>query len=96
MPGEDRPTGRLSYELLHQRAREFLTAGVLPRDDPRQTYGGYGTGRHCQLCEAPITAQEVEYELEFETGNEHPADKFLVCLHLGCHAIWEYERRRIG
>lgn len=94
MTAEDTPAGGMSYEVLHQRARELIDSGVLPAGDPRYVYGGYGIGRSCQLCGATITNREVEYELEFVAANEYPTKKFLVCLHLGCHAVWDYERKR--
>jgi hypothetical protein len=94
MSAGDRPTSGVSYEVLHQRARELIDAGALPVGDPCYMYGGWGIGRNCELCGAPVTSKEIEYELEFETANEQPTRKFLLCLHLGCHAIWDYERKR--
>jgi hypothetical protein len=82
----------MSYERLHRRARELIASGTLPRGAPDNIFAGYGSDRTCQLCGAAINGREIEYELEFST--ESPPVKTLLWFHLGCHAIWDYERTR--
>ena len=72
---------------LHERAKELLQRGALPREPAQRIFAGYGHGSPCLLCSTPIAPGEIEYELEF--GRERQ----IVCLHLACHAIWEYERQ---
>jgi hypothetical protein len=93
MAGDDDANRRMTYELLHRRARELMAAGQLPRTGPNNIFGGYGSDRICELCAAPINAREIEYELEFFTADES-RPKRLVWFHLACHAIWDYERTR--
>jgi hypothetical protein len=93
MSRKEAPQGP-SYERLHERARELIAAGLLPRHHLGMLYAGYGSGRPCQLCEVAINDKEVEYELEFQTDIGSP--KNLVHFHLACHAIWDYERKHMG
>ncbi len=81
-----------AYEALHERARQLIAAGLLPMTDPARLYGGYGSNHECQLCAAPITAKEVEFELEFATSDS-ASPKSILRFHLACHAIWDYERK---
>jgi hypothetical protein len=87
----DQKPGAMRFSNLHERARELLHTGALPREPAQRTFAGYGDGTACLLCSSPIGPGEVEYELEF--GRE---DKRIVDLHLACHAIWEYERQVAG
>jgi len=87
----DKKPGAMRFSNLHERARELLDTGALPREPAERTFAGYGDGTACLLCSSPIGPGEVEYELEF--GRE---DKRIVDLHLACHAIWEYERQVAG
>jgi hypothetical protein len=85
--------GGTSFEHLHERARDLIDTGALPRKEPRALYGGFGgSDHHCTLCGSPITAKEVEYELEF--APEQGQRQLIVRFHLPCHAIWDYERKR--
>jgi hypothetical protein len=94
MTAEGVSGGGTSRERLHERARQLIASGVLPRNQPHRLYGGFGgPGRTCQLCEEAVTEKEVEYELEFATDGPPPSRR-IVLLHLTCHAIWDYERKR--
>jgi hypothetical protein len=84
-----------SHERLHERARELINTGALPRQDTGPLYAGYGgAGHHCELCRSPITSKEVEYELEFGTSTVKSLRK-IIRFHLACHAIWDYERKHL-
>ena len=36
----------------------------LPPEPPHKYFAGKGTGQRCDVCEQPITAEELEYELD--------------------------------
>jgi hypothetical protein len=84
------------FEQLHLRARELISAGVLPSTAPDAMFGGIGSESVCALCGAPILPAEVLYELEYRAVGvaTHSSSRRLVCFHLTCYAIWEYERAR--
>lgn len=73
---------------LRTIARESIATGMLPRHDPRQTWGGPGTGMKCALCGARVGKDELEFEVEFDRDRIH--------MHLACFSAWEAERRAIG
>ncbi len=76
---------------LHELARARIEDGRLPCDAPETMWGGRGTGARCEVCEQPIGAGEIEYEVQLL------ADRPLTCsLHFRCHAAWvaECDRRR--
>ncbi len=95
MADDDDPSGPSSFQVLHDRARELVKTGYLPRSAPDNVYGGYGTDRSCQLCGLLIRQTEIEYELEFMTSVDGSSHKRVVWFHLACHAIWEYERKQL-
>jgi len=41
---------------------------LLPRDKPLKTRSGSGEGERCAVCAVPISAQELQREVDFETG----------------------------
>ncbi len=94
MADDSAPDRGMSYDVLHARARELISKGDLPREGSNRLYAGYGSNRSCQLCAIPISGKEIEYELEFQGSVAQPSRTRLVWFHLGCHAIWEYERKR--
>jgi len=73
---------------LRQRARERIQEGALPCGDPHLMYGGHGTGLTCSLCEHPISADEIEYELLFRTEDGSSRE---YRFHFLCHASWQLE-----
>ena len=58
-----------------------LTRGLLPTANPLKTWAGNGNGRPCHGCDVPITAMEIEHELDF-------ADGLTVRFHAGCAETW--------
>jgi hypothetical protein len=75
-------------KLLADLVRKKVNAGVLPLDAPVKTWICLGSGRLCAACGKAI--HFTEYEPQY-TGN-----RAAVRLHVGCHALWEAERRRRG
>ena len=72
-----------------EKIREKLDAGTLPRQTASKMFAGYGNGRPCDGCEAPIVAHQLEYEFDRTEGQT-------VRFHLGCAGLWEAELRRRG
>ena len=76
---------------LTEKVRDKLDAGVLPHDDPLKLWaGGIGSGKPCTACEKPILPSQTEYEIEYY--DDRPA----IRLHVGCHTVWEAERKRLA
>ena len=71
---------------LRLEARRRVAAGQLPREAPEYLWAGTGDGQPCSLCNRPIDAQQIEYELQFNTK---PA--LLARFHRICHQAWELE-----
>jgi hypothetical protein len=83
MPDQDSEAG-----ALRARARERIQQGRLPRNRAARTWGGLGSGLPCDLCDAPILANEPEFELQLELSSSSAVVRF----HRECHAIWESAR----
>jgi hypothetical protein len=79
--------------MLHVRAKDRIRSGELPTHDPSMSYAGKGTSVTCALCDAPILASEIEYELEF-AGPDAPERK-IMHFHSSCESIWNEERLRL-
>ena len=59
---------------------------VLPYQEPLRTWAGRGTGVPCNLCGAPIRAQDIEYEVELPA----PAGSLRgLHFHFNCYRTWE-------
>lgn len=71
--------------LLRKMARDSIANGSLPNGSPEETWGGPGTGTRCALCDAPVTKDELEFEVDIGGDRYH--------LHLACFSAWEAERR---
>lgn len=80
----------VSEDSLRSIARQRIAAGLLPVIFPRSLQAGYGSGKHCCLCEQPIEPHQVEYEVT-DDRNDHP-----LSFHLACHAIWQLECRALS
>jgi len=68
--------------------RRKVDAGTLPIDTPKKLWRGIGSGKPCSACEAVILAADVEFEPQYDG---RPS---VVRFHVGCHGLWEAERRR--
>jgi len=80
---------------LRQRARHAIDTGRLPARRPARSWAGKGSGASCLLCAQPITADDVELELEFIDAT--PENAPLTCrVHSKCFAAWELECRQLA
>ena len=59
--------------------------GRLPLALSTQIDAGYGTGVHCDLCDQPIGAEKVEYDVT------DPRSGRRLHFHFACHAAWQRE-----
>jgi hypothetical protein len=64
-----------------EKIRAKVSAGLLPRQAPVKTWGGFGSGRPCDGCAEPILPTEVEHEVDFEGSPT-------IRLHAACYAVW--------
>jgi hypothetical protein len=80
----------LDDPILREKARAAVQSGRLPARSPDRTWGGYGVGVKCAICELPVTKQEAEFEIEYGEGHHPGIDTFHV--HVRCFAAWEFER----
>ena len=74
---------------LAEIVREKIDSGILPRDQPVKLLAHEGHGEPCTACEQPIFASQIEREPQYEGRGP-------IRLHVGCHGVWEEERRRRG
>jgi hypothetical protein len=68
--------------------RKQVNAGVLPLDAPVKIWICLGSGRLCAVCGKAILFTEYE--------PQYTDDRAAIRFHVGCHALWEAERRRRG
>jgi hypothetical protein len=66
--------------------RAKLVSGELPNAKPEKVWGGKGTGQRCSGCGRPITAADVEYELDL------PGARAAMRLHQACLEVWDQHR----
>ena len=70
---------------LRARVIERIKDGRLPVVLPIRINAGYGTGLPCDLCDRPVPAQKVEYEvIDQRTGTR-------LYFHVACHSVWQRE-----
>ena len=74
--------------LLRQKAHQAIQAGKLPRYRPQRSWGGWGTGACCMICDKPVERHDVEYELQFAQGHDG-SDRANSHVHIRCLAAWE-------
>jgi hypothetical protein len=73
-------------EALRREARRRVAEGRLPCEAQQYLWAGAGEGQPCSLCDRPIGAQQIEYELQFKA-----APVAMVRFHRICHQAWELE-----
>jgi hypothetical protein len=73
---------------LADLVRKKVNAGVLPLDAPVKIWICLGSGRLCAACGKAILF--TEYEPQYNDN------RTAIQFHVGCHALWEAERRRRG
>jgi hypothetical protein len=62
---------------------EKRSLGRLPDISTARTWAGNGSGAACVLCENPIEAQQIEYEVEWQNGH----DRQLLRFHELCYRL---------
>jgi hypothetical protein len=71
---------------LRAEARRRVALGRLPSQPQQYLWAGAGNGQPCSLCDRPIDAGQIEYELQFNT---RPLTVYRF--HRICHEAWELE-----
>jgi hypothetical protein len=83
------------HDAFRDRVLEAICSGKLPDRCAERTWAGRGCGAPCVICGRPINADELEYELEFDTG-DNGKDPAAYHVHNGCFWAWESERRKLA
>ena len=84
----------MSTDELLRRASVAIQSGRLPRRAPDCTWGGFGIGAPCAVCEVTITPTEAELEVEFTQDGTTPGlGKFHA--HPRCFYVWDVERKQL-
>lgn len=78
---------------LREFARLAIRRGTLPRREPDRTLGRPGVGSLCTVCAKPVTADQVEWEIQFAHDGANP-DLDTYHLHMRCLSVWELERTK--
>ena len=81
----------MNEQILREKARAAIANGRFPSRRQDRTWGGPGVGARCAICDLPVGADEMEFQIEFAHDGEDPGlDKYHV--HVPCFAAWEFER----
>jgi len=72
---------------------EAIRSGKLPDCSPEHTWAGPGCGKACVICSHPATADQLEYEVVFVTGDDKRLANYNA--HVACFVTWELERRKL-
>lgn len=73
---------------LRQKARKAIRDRKMPRRYPERLWGGPGTGARCTICDEPVGTDDIEFELEFPTGDDRRGDGN-PRVHTRCFSEWE-------
>jgi hypothetical protein len=74
--------GRRSRGAIAVAILSKIADGSLPAISVQKVWAGHGTRRVCYACEEPVTAQEVENEVEM-------AGAVVLVLHAECFRAWQ-------
>lgn len=70
---------------LHDRVLKRIENGRLPVVVSITIDAGYGQGSQCELCDQPIAADQIEYDVaDPRTGKR-------LHFHFACHSVWQRE-----
>jgi hypothetical protein len=78
---------------LRFKARNAIRTKAFPHHLPDHTFGGPGSGSPCPICGLELAADDMVFDLEFDTAGHRPAN---FQLHVRCFAAWELEREQFG
>ena len=78
----------LDPDWVYRPDGDRFTWRTLQRRPPIELWGGPGSGRRCTICERPILAEDLEFELEVP---DVPRSVRPV-LHVRCLAAWDVAR----
>ena len=70
---------------LRPRVLKAIEDRRLPLVLSTTIYAGYGQGVQCDLCEQPIAANKIEYDVT------DPHDDRRLHFHMACHTAWQRE-----
>ncbi len=73
----------VSVALL-ERARELARKCPHQGQHSPPTWAGKGNGRRCNVCEQPITSDQVEYEIDCEQADGIQSYR----MHNECFFLW--------
>lgn len=73
-------------DRIRPQVRAKLERGVLPREKCLVTWFGPGAGFRCEVCDEPVTSQQIECECEHPRGHT-------IRMHQGCFVVWDAERQ---
>ena len=73
----------MDLAFIRARVRQLIETGTLPCETGK-TWAGRGVGDTCVACTEPISATEIEFEVDLASGET-------VRLHSRCHEIWTQE-----
>jgi hypothetical protein len=77
--------GQRDFHPRRAIIRAKLAAGLLPMSRPDKTWGGYGSGKPCDVCGDRIAMGQVEYQVGV------PDFEMTLRVHPECMALW-YEQ----
>ena len=73
---------------LRFRVLQHIDGGRLPVMLSTRIDAGYGTRAPCALCEQPIAADKIEYDVT------DPRNGRRLHFHFACHSAWQRECAR--
>ena len=75
----------MTPKQLQKLVQSRLLSGELPREQPPRLWAGPGSGAACAVCGATISAQQLEYEIEFGSS---ATTRTVLRFHVACHSAW--------
>ena len=75
----------LSETELRSRVLQRMEDGRLPLILSTRIDAGYGAGDRCDLCDQPIVADKVEYDVTDPDSGKR------LYFHIACHFAWQRE-----
>jgi hypothetical protein len=79
----------MNEAALRELIRRGLAEGRLPSNHIIRFQARYGDDTPCGVCEAPLHASDIAYEICFGQGSAASS----LALHYICFCMWERERK---